>query len=159
MFTTTVFTIVFLPLILKFSHLIDKIDFPARMMMGALFLLAGLGKLDAHSQTLEYMIAHGLPGILYYPTIGFEIMFGALLIVGFKTRFVAFALAGFTLLSATIFHLDFGDQSQLTNFLKNLAIAGGLLMVAKHGSEHLSVDRYLKPSQKTRLSETGGSEL
>ena len=151
MFTTTVITLVILPLIAKFAFLIDKIDLLARMMMAALFILAGFGKLGAPEKTVDYMTAHGLSAFLFFPTIGFEIIFGLLLLIGFKTRFVAFILAAFTIISAVIFHLDFGDQTQMTQFLKNLTIAGGFLMVAKHGSAHFSIDQYIR-SRKMKTS-------
>jgi putative oxidoreductase len=85
----------------------------------------------------------GLPGILLAPTILLEVGAGLALLVGFKTRYVAFLLAGFAIVSAAIFHADFGDQIQQILFLKNLSIAGGFLLLAKIGAPGFSVDQFL----------------
>jgi putative oxidoreductase len=89
------------------------------------------------------MEAFGLPGILLAPTILFEVGAGLALLVGFKTRYVALLLAGFAIVSAVIFHSDFGDQIQQILFLKNVSIAGGFLLLAKIGAPGFSVDQFL----------------
>lgn len=90
------------------------------------------------------MQAFGLPGVLLAPTIAFEILVGLALLVGFKTRYVALVLAGFTVVTALVFHRDFADQMQQILFLKNVAIAGGLLLLAKTGAPMLSFEKSLK---------------
>ncbi len=112
----------------------------ARVMIALIFVLAGLSKISAIEGTQGYMEAMGLPGILIYPTILFEVAAGLAIIVGFKTRYVALALAGFSLLSALIFHSQLGDQMQFILFMKNVAIAGGLLFLARYGAGELSID-------------------
>jgi putative oxidoreductase len=69
---------------------------------------------------------------------------GLALLFGFKTRWVALALAGFTVLAALIFHMDFNDQMQKNNFLKNLAIACGLLMFVRYGAAEPSIDNRVR---------------
>ncbi len=86
------------------------------------------------------MEAMGLPGILVYPTILFEIAAGLAIIAGYRTRYAALALAGYSLLTAFIFHSQLGDQTQLLMFRKNVAMAGGLLFLARHGAAELSID-------------------
>ncbi len=112
-----------------------------RVLIALIFILAGLNKIGTLEGTQGYMEAMGLPGILIYPTILFEIGAGLAITVGFRTRVVALALAGFSVASAVIFHRDFGDQTQFIMFMKNLAIAGGFLILARHGAGELSLDK------------------
>jgi putative oxidoreductase len=118
-------------------------DAPARAGLSAIFILSGIGKLSALEATQGYMDAYGLPGFLLAPTIAFEIAGGIALLLGLATRHVAFLLAGFTLVTALIFHRDFADQIQQIMFLKNVAITGGLLLLAKTGAPGLSIDAVL----------------
>ncbi len=60
--------------------------------------------------------------------------------MGWQTKIVAFLLAGFTIVSAVIFHSNFGDQVEMTMFLKNLAMVGGFLMLVRFGAGELSLD-------------------
>lgn len=124
--------------------MLDKIlkhaDLPARTGLSAIFILSGASKISAFQATQDYMEAFGLPGILLAPTIAFELAAGVALLLGLGTRYVAFLLAGFSLVTAGVFHTDFTDQIQQIMFLKNLAMAGGLLLLAKTGAPGLSVD-------------------
>ena len=113
-----------------------------RVMIALIFVLAGLSKISAIEGTQGYMEAMGLPGILIYPTILFEVAAGFAIIAGFKTRYVALALAGFSLISAFIFHNQLGDQMQFILFMKNVAMAGGFLFLARYGAGELSIDNY-----------------
>ncbi len=113
-----------------------------RVMIALIFVLAGLNKISAIEGTQGYMEAMGLPGILIYPTILFEVAAGLAIIAGFKTRYVALALAGFSLLSAIIFHNQLGDQTQFILFMKNVAMAGGFLLLARYGAGELSIDNH-----------------
>ncbi len=111
-----------------------------RAMIALIFVLSGLSKISAIEGTQGYMEAMGVPGLLIYPAILFEVVAGLAIIAGFQTRLVALALAGFTLLLALIFHNQLGDQTQFILFIKNVAIAGGLLFLARHGAGELSID-------------------
>ena len=113
----------------------------ARVLMGVLFLLAGVGKLSDVAGFTGYMTSAGVPGILAWPVILLEILGGLALIVGFKARFAALMLAGFTLLAAMLYHFVPADQMRMTMFLKNLAVAGGLLLVTAHGAGRFALDR------------------
>ncbi len=113
-----------------------------RVMIALIFVLAGLSKISAIEGTQSYMEAMGLPGILIYPTILFEVAAGLAIIAGFQTRSVALALAGFSLLSALIFHNQLGDQTQFILFMKNVAMAGGFLFLARYGAGELSIDNH-----------------
>lgn len=111
-----------------------------RVMIALIFVLAGLNKIPAIEGMQGYMEAMGVPGILIYPTILFEVGAALAIIAGFQTRIVALLLAGFTLLTAFIFHNQLGDQMQFLMFIKNIAIAGGFLFLARHGAGELSFD-------------------
>ncbi|MCJ2063698.1 DoxX family protein [Methylobacterium sp. J-088] len=116
------------------------IDAPARVLMSALFLLSGIGKLTAIVATQGYMSAYGVPAVLVWPAAAFEIGAGVLLLLGLWTRPLGVCLAGWCLLTAGIFHTAFADQNQLINFLKNLTMAGGFLLLARAGATGLSLD-------------------
>ena len=115
-------------------------QFVARVFLGHIFLLAGLSKIGAYEGTQGYMDAMGVPGILLPLVILLEIGGGLAIIAGFKTRWAAIALAAFTVVSAAIFHNNFGDQTQMIMFMKNIAIAGGFLLLAAHGAGAYSLD-------------------
>lgn len=130
-----------------FDRLAKFADAPVRVSMAIIFILSGAGKIGAFEGTQGYMEAFGIPGIFLLPTIPFEIGAGLLLLVGFKTRYVAVSLAVFSMVSALVFHTDFGDQAQQFNFLKNLAMAGGFILLAKVGAPGISVDQFLATRQ------------
>ncbi len=114
--------------------------FIGRILISVIFLAAGINKINGYSGTAAYMDAMGVPGVLL-PLVIFTEIFGALaIIVGFKTRFVAFLMAGFSILSALFFHLDFADQTQSIMFMKNMAIAGGFLFLVSHGPGKWALD-------------------
>ncbi len=106
----------------------------ARILLMALFLVSGLGKLGDLSGTQAYMEAMGVPGILLWPTVAFEIGSGLCILLGFQTRLVSIVLVGFSLVTALIFHHNFADQTQQIMFLKNLGLAGGFLLLACTGA-------------------------
>jgi putative oxidoreductase len=113
-----------------------------RVLLSALFLASGLSKLAAAAATTGYIAAAGLPlpSVVYVVTLVVEIGGGLLLLLGWQARTVAAVLALFTVAAAVLFHNNFADQNQAIHFLKNLAIAGGLLQVAAAGAGRLSLD-------------------
>lgn len=113
----------------------------ARIFIGLLFVVAGFGKLGDVAGFTGYLTSGGLPAILAWPTIALELLGGIALIVGFQTRIVAVLLAGFTLLAALLYHFQPADQMQMTMFLKNLAIAGGLFLLFANGAGAVAVDK------------------
>lgn len=105
-----------------------------RILIGALFILAGLNKVMDTGATAEYIEGMtSLPGALALPTGIFEIAAGLLLASGIGTRIAAAALIGFTALATILFHSQVTDPTQAQMALKNLAIMGGLLMVFAYG--------------------------
>ena len=126
-------------------HIIELIG---RIFLSALFLIEGIGKLFMQEQVITYMEDYGVPGILFIPAVILEILFPLLLIVGYKTRLAALVMSLFTLTVAIIFHTDFSDGMQLVFFLKDLAIAGGFMIVIACGSNKFSLDHFLKSNSE-----------
>lgn len=122
------------------------LNFVARLLMAQIFLISGIGKITGYAGTQAYMASMGVPGGLLPLVILLEVGGGLGLIIGCKIRWVALALAVFSLVSAFFFHTNFADQMQMINFMKNLAIAGGLLLLFVHGAGAPSVDEHMDKS-------------
>ena len=115
-----------------------------RILLSALFLVEGVRKFFFQEETIMYMEDYGVPEILFFPSIILEILFPILLIIGYKTRFSASIMALFTLTVALIFHTNFDNQMELIIFLKDIAIAGGFLIIAANEPKIYSIDYFLK---------------
>ncbi len=115
-----------------------------RIFISSLFIFEALKKFSLKEETIFYMEDYGVPEILFYPALLFEMIFPILLIIGYKTKISAFAMFIFTIVVTIIFHSDFGDQIQLMAFLKNLAIAGGFLIISTNEPKVCTLDYYLK---------------
>ena len=126
-------------------HIVELL---ARIFLSALFLIEGVGKIFTQEQVVMYMEDYSVPGILFVPAVVLEIIFPLLLIVGYKTKLAALVMSLFTLTVAIIFHTDFNNEMQLVFFLKDLAIAGGFLVVFVYGSNKFSLDHFLKSKSK-----------
>ncbi|MFC5526010.1 DoxX family protein [Rhodanobacter ginsengisoli] len=113
-----------------------------RVLLAGLFLVSGFGKLVAPAATKAYIVSAGLPvpDLAYLLAVVVEVGFGLALVLGYRTRAVAAIMAVFTLATAFAFHAHFGDQNQMIHFLKNVAIAGGLLQVVALGAGAYSLD-------------------
>jgi putative oxidoreductase len=118
-----------------------------RALLAAIFLLAGINKIPGFAGTSQYMAAKGLPmvPVLLILTIIIEIGGAALIIAGYRTRLAALALIGFTIIITPIFHNFWAMQgmeaaNNQIHFLKNLAVIGGLIMLAVHGPGRISLD-------------------
>ena len=105
------------------------IAFVGRVMMGLLFILAGIPKLGNLAGTDAYIQSVGMPAGLALPAAVFEIAAGLAIALGIFTRFFALLLAGFCLITAVLFHNKLADPLQAANFLKNVALAGGFLVL------------------------------
>ncbi len=122
----------------------NVIELVGRLFLGHIFLLAGLNKLgDGYAGTAGYMDSMGVPGALLPVVIALEVIGGLMVIVGFKVKWAACALAGFTVVTALIFHSNLVDQMQMILFMKNISITGGLLLLTVHGAGVISVDNKL----------------
>jgi putative oxidoreductase len=122
------------------KHVQDLAAPIGRILLALMFVVAGLNKISGYSGMQGYMDSMGVPGALLPLVIVLEVAGGLLLMLGWHTRLTAFLLAGFTLLATLIFHSNLGDQTQMLFFMKNLSIAGGLLLVVSHGAGAYSID-------------------
>lgn len=113
-----------------------------RILLAVIFLLSGFGKLTAISGTAAYFGSLGLP----LPTVTavvvglIELLGGIAVLIGFQTRATAWVLAVFTIATGLVAHTGWADQMQMIQFLKNLAITGGFLLLASSGAGAYSVD-------------------
>jgi putative oxidoreductase len=114
-----------------------------RILISFMFLQSGINKIGGYKATLGYMESKGVPGMLLPLVIFLESAGAIAIIVGWQTRLFAFALAGFCILSALLFHMDFSNQVQTIMFMKNLAIAGGFLVLFAHGAGELSLGKQI----------------
>lgn len=118
-----------------------------RILLALIFIISGLQKLGDISGNAAYIASGGLPGVLIYPTILVEVLGGIALAVGYQARIAALVLAGFTLVAGVLFHLvpagaaeGMMAQMQTIMFMKNLSIAGGLLLIVSMGSGAYALD-------------------
>ena len=115
----------------------------ARVFLALVFVVDGISRISGTEATRHYMEAGHLPGVLVWPVILFEIGSGLLTAVGYQTRVVAPALALYCLLTAAVFHTTLSDQVQNLMLLKNIAMAGGFVLLAYVGPGRISVDSRL----------------
>ena len=126
-------------------HIIEVLG---RILLSSLFLIEGVRKFFFQEETIMYMEEYGVPEILFFPSLILEILFPILLIIGYKTRISALIMALFTLSVAIIFHTDFQNQIELIMLLKDIAIAGGFLIIAANEPKICSIDYVLKSRAK-----------
>ena len=119
-------------------------DLIGRILISVLFLLNGVFKINNYDGTIGWMESFGMPGILLIPAIILEIAGPILVIIGYKTKLAAGLLSLFCIATAVIFHNDFSNQMQLTSFLKNIALAGGFLILFVNGARVFSLDNKFK---------------
>jgi len=119
-----------------------------RIGLAVIFLLAGYEKVVHTAGSVGYMKAYGMPApdLLVWPAALVELLGGALLVLGFKSRWAAAALIVFTVAASFVFHAfwtlpDAQAAAQQVHFMKNLAIVGGLLTAIAHGPGRIAFDR------------------
>ena len=116
------------------------IEVIGRIFLSTLFLLEGISKIFHYEGTIEYMENFNVPGYMIIPAIVIEILFPILLIFGYKTKLSAMILCIFSLVVSIIFHINFSDQMQFISLLKNIAIAGGFLIIFVNSPGKYSID-------------------
>ena len=117
----------------------NLIDLIGRILISALFLISAYDKIFSIDGSMSWMEGFGIPGVLLYPAIAFEIILPLCIIIGYKARIAAGLLALFCLSTAFIFHLNFADPMQKISFLKNIGLAGGFLFILANGTKDWSV--------------------
>jgi putative oxidoreductase len=111
-----------------------------RVGLSIIFIQSGWSKIFGYAGTVEHMNAAGVPGALLPLVILTELGGGLLVLLGLFTRYAAIALAGFCVLAGYFFHFQPGDMGQMINFMKNITIAGGFLVLAGSGPGAFALD-------------------
>jgi putative oxidoreductase len=117
----------------------NAVELAGRALLASLFLVTGFGKITGYAATQAYMAATGVSASLLPVVIGLELGGALAIVLGYRTRIVAAALAIFTLAAGVLFH-SADDPMQWIMFLKNVAIAGALLMLVARGAGDWSLD-------------------
>ena len=119
----------------------DAAKLVGRILLALMFVLAGWSKINGYAGTQGYMASAGVPGILLPLVIIVELIGGLMIVVGYKTRLVALVLFAFTIVASVLFHMNWAQPMQQLLFMKNLAVAGGFLVLFAAGAGAYSVDR------------------
>ena len=127
----------------KNNSLDNLLSLAARVLLSALFLMSGINKILNPADTQQYMASYGMPltGLFLMGAIALELAGGLSVLLGYKARWGAIALIIFLIPATLIFHTNFADQMQTIQFMKNLAILGGLLMIVQNGSGDIAIKR------------------
>jgi putative oxidoreductase len=112
----------------------------ARCLLASLFLWSGISQVQGYDETTAMMLHNGVMSNLLPAAVFIELAGAILLIAGYRMRATALTLASFCVLTALLFHANFVDHAQMFHFLKNSAIAGGLLSLYVVGPGRLSLD-------------------
>jgi putative oxidoreductase len=136
--------------------IIEAAALAGRLLLSALFLHEAYAKLTAYSAAAAYSEAFGVSGALLPLAIAVEVGGGALILIGYRTRAAALVLAGFCVVTAALFHTKFGVRNELLHFEKDLAIAGGLLVLFAHGSGRWALDALRRSAGAQSLTRQPG---
>ena len=120
--------------------MLNFLDLVGRIFISSIFLLSGYNKIFNYTGTISWMESFGVPGFLLIPAIILEIVLPIFIIVGYKTQITASFLAVFCVTTGVIFHLDFNDQIQTIQLLKNIGLAGGFLFIAVNGTKEWAIE-------------------
>ncbi|MBR0849486.1 DoxX family protein [Bradyrhizobium diazoefficiens] len=112
------------------DRLVSLLQVTGRALLSLLFVLAGVGKLLTWQTVQGYMESRGVPGMLLPLVVALEVGGGAALLFGLLVQWAAGALAVFCIAAALIFHFNLQDRNERTAFLKDLALAGALVLVS-----------------------------
>lgn len=126
---------------MKYDHPYTALT--GRVLIAAIFLMSGLGKIADPQGTQQYMAGMGMTvatTVFYLGAVVLEVGGALSVLLGYRARLGAAALLVFMIPTTLIFHANFGDQNQTIHFMKNLAMMGGLLLVAAHGAGRISLD-------------------
>ena len=124
------------------------VEILGRIFISSLFIVEAVRKFFSPDEGMMYMSDYGVPEILFYPSLIFEFVVPLILIAGFKTKFFASLLFLFVLSVTVIFHTDFNEGMQMMLFLKDIAIAGGFMIIIAFGPGKISLDHYFKSKQE-----------
>ena len=124
-------------------HMTNHAPLVGRIFLAVIFIVSGISKVTSFDQTVGFIASRGLPivGLLTVLVILVEVLGSIALLIGFQARKAAVALLVFLALATLLYHMDWSKQMEMMNFLKNLAIMGGLLYVSSFGPGAMSVDK------------------
>lgn len=111
-----------------------------RLFLSMIFIFSGFTKITGYAATQGYMESMGVPSMLLPLVIALELFGGIAILIGFKARLISLLFVGFNIVSALIFHQFWNDESQMNPFMKNIAMAGGFLLIFAHGPGAYSID-------------------
>lgn len=121
------------------------IPLAARICLCLIFFKAGVSHISGFGETVEMMTNKGLPlaNILLVGTVLFQLLGAISLLLGYEVKIGSILLIAFLIPASLVFHNPIADPSQINDFLKNIGLIGGLLMLIYAGSGALSIDRQI----------------
>lgn len=131
--------------VLNNNSIMGPLLFLGRLFAAVIFLVFGNNKVIHNAQMQAYMVNHNshVPTLLIFPALALQLLGGAMLIVGYKTRYAALALSGFTIIAASLFHIQWGIQAEFIQFLTDYSLTGAILFMFVYGPGPFSVDAWL----------------
>lgn len=132
----------------------DAIAVIGRALLSAIFIWAGFGKIASPSGTIQQIASSGLPAAsaAYLVAVLIEVGGGLAVLLGWQVRAAGVTLAIFAVVTAVVFHTHFADPMMVIQFMKNLAIAGGMLQLAAYGAGAFSIDAMLTGRRNLGIS-------
>lgn len=114
----------------------------ARILLVAIFIISGIGFASMSDGIAQYFTMLNLPapGVLVWLVVALKLVAGALIVIGLFTRWAALAMAAFCIAAPIIAHMNWEDPNEMTQFFKDLAMAGGFLALSVAGAGAISVD-------------------
>jgi putative oxidoreductase len=131
--------------VLNNNSIMGPLLFLGRVFAAVIFLVFGNNKVIHNAQMQAYMVNHNshVPTLLIFPALILQLLGGAMLIVGYKTRYAALALSGFTIIAASLFHIQWGIQAEFVQFLTDYSLTGAILFMFVYGPGPFSIDARL----------------
>jgi putative oxidoreductase len=123
----------------------QSVALAGRILLSLVFIMSGMGKIAGPAEAIQSIASHGMPmpQAAYVVSVIIELGGSVALLVGWQARLAASVLALFCVITAVVFHSNFADHNMQIQFMKNLAIAGGMLQVAAFGGGAFSLDAML----------------
>jgi putative oxidoreductase len=117
-----------------------------RILLVLVFLNSGIGKIGNFEGTAQYMAKFGMPytSFFLFGAIVFELVGSLSIILGYFTRFGVLLILIFLIPTTLIFHTNFADRMQMIQFMKNVSMFGGCILLLGAGSGRLSLDYFLR---------------
>jgi putative oxidoreductase len=126
------------------------VSLTGRVLLVFIFLNSGIGKIGNFEGTAQYMAKFGMSNTSFFlfGAIVFELVGSVMIILGYFTRFGALLILIFLIPTTLIFHANFADRMQMIQFMKNLSMFGGGLILLASGPGRLSLDYFLRGKKK-----------